>query len=237
MNAKTQPKGRLLLTLALAAAMLAASAIAKHYTPTEYLADSRRDMRLEALVPTSFGGWKLDPNITPLVVDPSQLELSDRLYSQTLARTYVDQGGHRVMLTIAYGRDQSDGLQVHTPEMCYPVAGFTVGTSTHDEITINGKKQSVVKLIANKNGEVEPITYWVTVGDYVVNNGPKGRRDVRFKYGFDGKIPDGLLFRVSSRGGNPNVEYALQTAFLDDLHKQLSSNSAAILFGSLTHEH
>jgi EpsI family protein len=236
MNQTRPAKHRWALTVLLTAAMVAAAATAKYYTPTTYMADGRGGMKLEKLVPTSFGNWRLDPSITPLMVDPSQLELVDRLYSQTVARTYVNTQGHQVMLTIAYGRDQSDGLQVHTPEACYPVAGFAVGPSRREDIDVAGKPQPVVKLTASIDGLSEPITYWVTVGDYVVTNGAKGRRDVRFKYGFQGKIPDGMLFRLSSRGQNQADEYAVQGAFLTALHQSLSKEASELLFGKWHHE-
>lgn len=218
-------------SIGLCTLMLTAAIAAKHYTPTEYMADTRHGMLLEKVVPEAFGQWQIDSSITPLVVDPSQLELADRLYSQTVARTYVDQNGRRVMLTIAYGKDQSDGLQVHTPEACYPVAGFQVTPSNRDWISLGAANQPVIKLVAEKDGQKEPISYWVTVGDYVVNDGPRGRRNVRFSYGFKGKIPDGLLFRISSRGQDLQAQYELQARFAKDLHDSLNPDVADWLFG------
>ena len=219
------------IIIVVAIAMFAAAILARNFTPTIYLTSIRPKFTLETLVPTAFDEWRIDASITPLVVDPSQLELSSRLYSQTLARTYVNKSGHRVMLSIAYGPDQSNGLQVHTPESCYPVAGFTTGPSREESIAIDGIQQPVVRLNASKPGFLEHITYWVTVGDYIVNNGPKGRRDVRFKYGFDGTIPDGLLFRLSSVGLNEAIEYELQRQFLVTLHQNLTKEATALLFG------
>ena len=48
----------------------------------------------------------------------------NKIYNQTLTRTYINPRGDRIMLSIAYGRDQSDALQMHKPELCYPAQGF-----------------------------------------------------------------------------------------------------------------
>lgn len=233
MNAKR--KMPLLQTILIFVLMAAAALTAKHYTPTQYLAESRQSIPIEQLLPRTFNEWQIDDSMAPLVVDPSQLELSDRLYSQVVARTYVNKTGQRVMLVIAYGKDQSDGLQVHTPEACYPVAGFQVSTSHKELIALGDTRQSVVKLVAERAGQKEPITYWVTVGDYVVNTGPKGRRNVRFKYGFNGIIPDGLLFRVSTRGQDVAAQYEDQTRFLRDFRENLDPEVRRWLFGRFTY--
>lgn len=225
-------RGRLLTTAVLVILMVCASALAYHFTPRKYLADEGQKVVLETMLPKAFGEWQLDPTITPLVVDPSQLELVDRIYSETLSRTYVNKQGHRVMLTIAYGRDQSESVQLHTPEFCYPAQGFNVTPSQHLAIPIGHKDQQVVRLVAKSGNRIEPITYWVTMGDYVVNGGPRGRRDVRFIYGFKGLIPDGMLFRISSIGADADEEYELQRLFLKSLFSVTDAGARDRLAGT-----
>ena len=225
-------RGRLPTSLVILCLMLAAAALALHLTPHTFLADQRQKVQLNTMVPVRFGTWRIDPSVTPLVADPSQLELIDRLYSETLSRTYVNDRGQRIMLVIAYGRDQSESLQLHTPEFCYPAQGFKVTPSKDQLVPLGFKNQPVVRLQATGHGRVEPISYWVTVGDYVVNAGPRGRRDVRFKYGFEGLIPDGMLFRVSSIGPDVAGEYKRQSAFLNDLFASLPAASRDRLAGT-----
>lgn len=229
----TQIDRRLVVTAGLAALMAGAAGAARHFTPRTYLADIRPPVKLDDMVPTHFGEWRPDPKQAPLVIDPSQLELANKLYQETLNRTYVDNAGHRMMLTIAYGRDQSEGVQLHTPEFCYPASGIPVGSSTHQTVSLGFKQQPVVRLVGQRgNGQLEPITYWVTMGDFVVNGGPRARRDARFRHGFEGLIPDGTLFRLSSVGTNPESEYPAQDAFLRDLFLALSPKDRTRLAGT-----
>jgi len=70
--------------------------------------------------PITPNDWREDPQRIVQVVDPQTRELLDKLYSETLSRTYVNANGYRIMLSLAYGSDQRDSLQVHKPEVCYP---------------------------------------------------------------------------------------------------------------------
>jgi EpsI family protein len=230
-----RPRHILARTLVAAALMLAGAWVARAWTPHQYLADAVQRPPLERSLPQRFGDWQVDQAHAQMVVDPSQLELINRLYQDTVSRSYMDASGHKVMLTIAYGRDQSEGVQLHTPEYCYPAAGLRVGPSHHEAIALGFKSQPVVRLVARRGTMVEPITYWVTMGEYVVNGGPAARRNVRFKYGFDGFIPDGALFRISSIGQDEAEEYRVQEAFLKQFFEAVSPVEKKLLAGTQTY--
>src|SRR5512139_2987092 len=105
--------------------MLMAAGLAQALKPTRQIADRLPAIDLQAQVPTAFAGWRLDPTTTPVVPDPTLQARLDSVYDQTLARSYVNAAGERVMLTIAYGRDQSsEATAVHRPEFCYGAQGF-----------------------------------------------------------------------------------------------------------------
>jgi EpsI family protein len=214
--------------------MVLASYLAYHFTPRQYLADHRPKIHLDTMVPKEFGRWRVDPSITPVVADPSQAELIDQLYSETLSRTYVNERGQRVMLTIAYGRDQSESVQLHTPEFCYRAQGYTVAESKAGMMPLGFKDQPVIQVLASAPRRIEPITYWVIMGDHVVNGGVRDRRDLRFIYGFRGLIPDGMLFRVSSIGDDTAIAYALQGLFVADLMSKLSKVDRNRLTGEMS---
>ena len=62
----------------------------------------------------------------------------------------------------------------------------------------------------------EPVTYWFTVGDKAVLNTTQ-KRLVDLRYGLTGRIPDGMLFRVSSIDQDPPRAYQMQNQFINQL--------------------
>jgi len=97
-------------------AMLAAAGLAIAITPTSKIADQGPKIDLETMIPKQFGEWKLDETIVPIAISPDAQAALDRIYNQTLSRTYVNGQGEKIMLSIAYGGDQSDGMAVHKPQ-------------------------------------------------------------------------------------------------------------------------
>lgn len=192
--------------------MLVAAIVATTLKPTTKIADAGPKPDLEALIPLAFGDWKVDTSVAPLVVNPQTAALIDKLYSETLERTYVNSRGERIMLSIAYGGDQSDSMQVHKPEVCYPAQGFQILKNADDVFQSADGSIPVRRLVASQGQRVEPITYWTTVGDSVAVDGLSWKLR-QLKYGLTGSIPDGLLFRVSSIRNDDAEAYRAQDEF------------------------
>ncbi len=213
-------------------AMLASAGLAVALTPHERIADHGPKINLETMIPKQFGDWKMDETIVPIQVSPDVKAALDRIYNQTLSRTYFNRHGDHIMLSIAYGSDQSYGMQVHRPEVCYPAQGFQILKISPGTLnTINGTIP-VKRLIAQQGERVEPITYWITLGDEVPDGGIRWRL-LQIKYGLTGRIPDGLLFRVSSIDTDDSEAYAAQGAFISDLLNALPSKARVKLAGVL----
>lgn len=212
--------------------MFVAAGMALALKPTHKISDAEPKVDLEVLIPKTFGDWKIDETIMPLIADPQQQALIKKIYNQTLSRTYVNSQGDRVMLSIAYGGDQSDSMAVHKPEVCYPAQGFlllrnpTISTFSTGEGSI-----PVKRLVAEKGQRVEPITYWTTVGDKVAVNGLKWKLQ-QLKYGLTGKIPDGLLFRISSIQSDDAKAYQMQDAFARELLQAMSPRGRQRIIGN-----
>ena len=97
-------------------AMAGSAALAEWARPKIKVSDLHKDFKLEQLFPKSFGDWAVDESLPVIVPPPDQQALLEKIYNQTLARTYINRSsGLRVMLSVAYGGDQSDGLTVHIP--------------------------------------------------------------------------------------------------------------------------
>jgi EpsI family protein len=192
--------------------MFAAAGMALALKPTVKVADSGPKVDLEVLIPKAFGDWKIDETIAPLIADPELQARLDKIYNQTLTRTYVNPKGERVMLSIAYGGDQSDSMAVHKPEVCYPAQGFQILKNTSGTFSTDGGSIPVKRLVATQGARIEPITYWTTVGDKVAVSGLKWKLQ-QMKYGLTGQIPDGLLFRISSIQADERAAYQVQDDF------------------------
>ncbi|MET3132129.1 EpsI family protein [Oxalobacteraceae bacterium GrIS 1.11] len=211
--------------------MVASAGTAKLIIPTHYLADSRPAVSLETSIPTRFGDWKEEKSGFAGVVNPRTEAAIKAIYTQTLSRTYINGSGYRVMLSLAYGANQSDGLNLHFPEVCYPAQGFEV-TSNQNGILATPQGNIMVKrLETNLSGQrFEPVTYWSTVGDFVANNGVN-KKMVEMRYRLGGQIPDGLLFRVSSIDTDAARSFQQQGDFVTALAAVLPSADKRRLMG------
>ncbi|MBW8370381.1 MAG: EpsI family protein [Thiobacillus sp.] len=213
--------------------MFVAAGMALALKPTHKIADAGPKIDLEVLIPKQFGDWKIDETIAPLIANPEQEALITKIYNQTLSRTYVNPRGERIMLSIAYGGDQSDDMQVHKPEICYPAQGFQILKNATDTLSTGDSRIPVKRLIATQGQRIEPITYWRTVGDAVEVSGVKWKLQ-QLKYGLTGKIPDGLLFRISSIQADEAKAYQTQDAFTRDLLKAMSPSGRERIIGNPT---
>lgn len=224
---------RILASVVLGAAMVSASALTGALTPTVKLAEQQGQFKLETMIPASFGQWQVDTSIVPLQADPEQQELLEKIYDQTLSRTYVDRDGQRVMLSIAYGGDQSRALQIHLPEVCYVAQGFDMLDSRDDTLDTGHGVVPVKRLVAKQNARNEPITYWITVGDKAIKSGIE-QKIQRFAYGLSGKIPDGMLVRVSTIGPDAASAYQVQDRFIKDMLSVVEGRDRVRLMGAAT---
>lgn len=214
------------------ALMLAAAVGAVVLKPTKLLAETKAHIKLEQQIPEAFGEWRLDNRVRPLVPDPSLQATINRFYSQTVSRTYVNAQGRRVMLSVAYGADQSsEATAVHRPEFCYATQGFSVADMGQNTLQVDGRHIIARHLVARKGDGMEPITYWVTLDERTTLPGFK-RRMEQIYFGLRGEVADGMLFRLSSWENNPEQAYALHEQFVRDLEPHVPANVRARYFGS-----
>jgi len=76
------------------------------------------------------------------------------------------------------------------------------------------------------------VTYWFTMGDRVVRSRLE-RLEVQLAAGFHGRIPDGMLVRVSSISGDPRAAFAAQQAFVSSLLAAIPPAQAARVIGAV----
>lgn len=219
---------------AIGATLIGAAVAGAALRPTHLLAEQRPPLDLDAAVPAQFGDWRAsDDVVVPVQPDAATLARLGRIYSQVLARTYVDRDHRRVMLSIAYGSDQrSDRMQAHRPEYCYSAQGFEVRAVRDEAVATDVGAIPVRRLLAQRSSRREPITYWITVGDRAARPGLE-RKLAQLRFGLGGTIPDGMLVRVSSLDPDAPSGYALHDRFVRDLLGSLSPAARSRLLGSL----
>lgn len=184
---------------------------------------------LDDLIPKSFADWHEDPTPMP-VVSPDVQAALDMIYAQTLSRVYINEQGERVMLSIAYGRSQSDSLAIHLPEGCYQGQGFGVDKKISSDLVFASKAIPVAKLIATKGLRVEPITYWITIGDKVVNNAWDMKK-AKLYYTLKHEVPNGFLVRISSISSQTLDAYKLQEEFAIKMIEGVQPEKRELLIG------
>ena len=205
---KNKLKNTLFLVL-----MLTAAGLAIVLRPTQRVSDEGTKLVLESLVPVEFGDWKLDKTVEPIQASDYLQSISDKIYSQTLARTYINGVGYRIMLSIAYGGSQNDDLQVHRPEICYAAQGFQVHSGRTAEVFSTYGQIPVKRLLTSQGNRIELITYWVTVGDKLATTGFE-QKLAQMSYGLSGKVPDGMLVRFSSIDSDESRAFTIQDEFV-----------------------
>ena len=213
------------------ALMLGAGVGAIVAQPGRKLADELPAISLETMIPKQFGDWREEPQRVLQVVNPQTQELLDKLYSQILSRVYVNpKDGYRIMLSLAYGSDQRGSLQAHKPEVCYPAQGFTLRENTAGSLATPYGPIPVRRLFATLGERQEPVTYWFTVGEETVQSTTQ-KRLIDLRYGLTGRIPDGMLFRVSSIDGDQARAYRMQAQFVVELLQAVTPEARKRLSG------
>jgi EpsI family protein len=216
--------------LVLAASMGAAAALAAFGKPVPY-ADGAAPVDLDSLVPRAFGDWRVDAASEAFVRPATRQGKVYQVYDQVLERTFINSKGQRIMVSAAFGRNQSAGMQMHRPEVCYPGGGFKVEGLEPVQLTLAGQAVAATRLHAFLPGRSEPITYWTLLGDEIVT-GSGAFRLRQFSFGLRRRLLDGLLMRVSSIDAQPARAYALQSKFADELVRAMRPAERVKLIGN-----
>lgn len=219
-----------LRTILLLICMLVATGMAVALKPAQLIGTEARKIDLESMIPLVFGGWTTEPQSTSYVVNPSETLVLDQIYAVTLSRTYVNAQGNRIMLSIAYGSEQNKQSQVHRPDVCYPAQGFKVQSEGQSKLHAAHATIPLLHLIATQGSRVEPISYWIRVGDDLAS-GWIGQKIAVVKQGLQGNVADGLLFRVSSIDADTERAFPIQEQFIKDLLDAVAESDRPFLVG------
>lgn len=220
-------------TIGVGILMILAFATSIYLKPTKKIADGMPAVNLETMIPAQFGEWHTDVVGLEQIISPERKVLIERLYNQTLTRTYLDNHGTRIMLSIAYGGDQSSEMQVHLPELCYTAQGFQVEKGRLDTLPTKFGSLPIKRLLAFQGNRNEPITYWIRVGDNAIVPNGLQQRLTQMRYGLTGKVADGMLVRVSSISLDEKDAYRIQDDFVREMLAAMSKEGRTMIAGRL----
>lgn len=199
--------------------------------PSKFWASAQGELSLEEAVPKSVGRWRMSEVASLPMVDPTVEASLQALYSQTLNRVYVDGTGRYIMVSLSYGKNQSSwNTAAHRPEFCYSGQGFQIDPKGINAVSLSGHSIDTARFVGRKQGRVEAVTYWVTLADTVALPGVS-RKLQQLKFGLQGFIVDGMLVRISSLGDDASSEFEMQTQFVKDLERAMSSDIKSRFFG------
>jgi EpsI family protein len=207
-----------------------ASWLKPHFTWYEHIGSPQ----FEQVVPKSFGDWiEVTEANSSSVVNPEVQEAVNNLYTQVVSRVYEQKTtGRRIILSLAYGDNQTFSKQLHRPESCYSSQGFKINNLYEEKINVINRPMMVNRMSANIGSRVEQVTYWIRIGDRVISGPPAVLNISRLEMGLKGYVTDGLLFRVSELTEDDNLSHPFQDQFINDFLHALSPNQQAMLIGS-----
>lgn len=185
---------------------------------------------LATAVPLTVGPYRFAT--TSGLVLPPRDELSQKLYDQVLTRVYVAPDRLPILALFAYGSVQNLSLELHRPDECYPQQGFTITDPEPLALSLHGRTVPASILTAQrKDGYVEQVLFWSRIGTHF----PESRLAQSLlvaRENFAGRMPDGLLVRLSVPTADRPAGLAAARLFLDDLAQGLTPQGRRIVMGS-----
>jgi EpsI family protein len=215
------------------AGCLIGAAAAYEMVPRRHVSLLRAGEKVEQIVPRTFGPWS-SQDVSDLVAPKSEGSLAAKLYEETVGRVYTrSDSSAEIMMLLAHGDTQSDDLQLHRPEICYPAFGFAISNSASAEVRVLGDVSIPSRrLVADSADRRETILYWSRLGEYL----PLDRKEQQFdrlRTSIKGVIADGLLARFSVLGADPDAALRLMYEFVPALVRAVAPGRRDVLIGSV----
>jgi EpsI family protein len=201
------------------------------YAATPRRAEHRlAKQKLGSLIATQVGPWRYTSPAGVIVAREDEGEPVDG-YDQVLTRVYDAPGLPSIMLLLAYGSTQGGSLQLHRPETCYPGQGFKLSDfSELNYAFLPGQEVHARRFTASRDDRIERIVYWTRISRTFPRNTAEEYAAI-FGGVFNGVIPDGLLVRISTLGGDIAESDAAISQFAHDMVQSASAPGRTILLG------
>ncbi len=195
--------------------------------------------RIEDVVPAGIGDWRF---VSAAGVIATTEATDTEGYDQLLKRYYRAPGQPDIMLLIAYGNTQGGSLQLHRPETCYPGQGFGLsdfrsvalefGTPqpTAGSAIAEGSAIAARAFTARRDDRIERLLYWTRIGSAFPRTSAEEYLAI-LKGLSSGTVPDGILVRISSLGGDTGASDRAIMQFASAMVAAARPDGRALLVG------
>lgn len=192
----------------------------------------KEGVALEDIVPTTFGTWQSQDVGDPVALNNPE-SLSAKLYSQLVTRIYTDTASSsQIMMLLAYGSNQTDDLQLHRPEVCYPAFGYALMRNEPAQMVVTpAVRLPARRILAQSPERKEAIIYWTRMGELLPSSGTSQRMD-RLRIAMKGIVPDGILCRFSATPDPTTDAWAEIERFVPALVTAIAAKNRAVLIGT-----
>lgn len=187
--------------------------------------------KFEEWVPSDVGPWR--KVAASGVVLPPPDALRDRLYDSVVTRTYAAPDRRPIMLLLAYNNRQDGVLQVHRPEICYSVGGYSITGTQTTRMSLGSRAIPASGFTASgPNGE-EEVVYFTRLGEAFPTTWAQQRLAV-MRANIEGDIPDGMMMRVSQIGESSTSARQEMSAFSSEFFANAPAPLRRLLVGTNT---
>lgn len=218
--------------LILGSACVAASGAALALKPRRKVTLMAEGKKLSDILPRKFGEWE-SSDVSDLYAPQTPDSLLAQLYGQTVGRIFIHRmSGMQIMMLAAHGDSQSNELQLHRPEVCYPAFGFAlldsqpVELSLTKAVTLPGRR-----LIAQSSQQKQAVIYWTRLGETFPVTVAE-QRFARLNSAMHRYIPDGLLARFSIAGADMEAGFVNIRAFIAEMVMWVAAADRGVLVGT-----
>jgi EpsI family protein len=159
--------------------------------------------------------------------------LAARIYDELVERVYTSKTmGAQVMMLIAHGPQQTQELQLHRPEKCYPANGYLISGSAEIQLPLGGGATLPARrMIADTRDSRENVIYWTRIGEELPASA-RQQSSMRLSNVLHGYIPDGVLARFSIVSPDTKQAMAIISAFIPALLRSVAPDDRAALIGT-----
>ena len=180
-------------------------------------------------IPKDVGPWKVET--TSGVILPPQDQLSDRLYDNLVTRVYVSSAQPAIMLLLAYNNVQDGVLQVHRPEVCYPVGGFELSDTHQADIMVGENAVPANFFTASAPNRIEQVGYFTRVGETFPRSWIEQRISV-IEANLAQEVPDAMMMRASLLGTRQDEARVVLAQFFNQFFNNSNVRLQRLLVGA-----